>query len=243
MRKAGENEMIIAALSLMEQRDEPIGAGLLLNVFAEKGIVMGEATAGRFLRRLDKNGWTVAHGKRGRTLTASGKQHLTELRLSQKLAQDGAQFVASIKATADDDLLDLLFARRGIEAQAAYLAALRATPDEIARMEAASCSCAGTTPQQRLGNSQGFHLALAQASHNAVLGAVASMLLDPQNDPLAKLRFKHLAQRDGRDATLADDHTMILDAVRARDPQRAERLMREHIDRLIDVSRQGMVLP
>ena len=58
MRKAGENEMIIAALSLMEQRDEPIGAGLLLNVFAEKGIVMGEATAGRFLRRLDKNGWT-----------------------------------------------------------------------------------------------------------------------------------------------------------------------------------------
>ena len=77
-----------------------------------------------------------------------------------------------------------------------------------------------------------FHRMVAEASHNRMLIAVATLLLDPVNDPLEKLRA-HIALDTGTTLDQVTDHTKLAEALHDRDESAVERIMRTHMDKLI----------
>lgn len=73
---------------------------------------------------------------------------------------------------------------------------------------------------------RGFHAAIADLSGNARMAAVAQDLVD-QSDRLVRVSLSSPVVSDrGR---LIAEHAAIIDAIQARDPAKAESLMRSHV--------------
>jgi GntR family transcriptional repressor for pyruvate dehydrogenase complex len=116
--------------------------------------------------------------------------------------------------------------RRVIEPDLAALAARRATAEQIERLRAtlneqeAEILCGGTGVKQ----DNSFHFLMAEATGNEALVRIVDHLMDL----LLKTREESL-QHDERRARSLKQHRSILAAIEARDPQEAERRMRDHI--------------
>jgi len=228
--------MQLLALQLLAEAEGPAGALSLASTFRSAGIDVAEATAGRFLRHLDELGYTQSLGKRGRVVTESGEKRLAELVLNGNLAAHGARVTAAVDSTDIDELIDLLHVRRAVEAEAAGLVALRATDEEIEQIEKAAATHLDCVEHRdRLELSDNFHVLMSRFSHNRMLRAMTEMLLDPSHDPLAKL-LDRIADDSGQVRNMALDHQAIALAVRERDAARTEKLMRDHIDNLIQIA-------
>jgi DNA-binding GntR family transcriptional regulator len=233
-----EDRMQLIALQVLANAGGPSGALSLTSAFRNAGIDVAEATAGRYLRQLDELGYTRSLGKRGRILTEEGEGRLSELLLSRSLAAHGAKVTAAVAGDDIGQLINLLHVRRAVETEASGLAARRATAEEIAVLTKAATTHIDCIEQSnRLELSHNFHALVSQSSHNQMLVAMTNMLLDPQHDPLSKL-LDRITDTAGDALSMALDHEGIVDAIRARDPQRAEDLMRQHIDKLIAIVEQ-----
>lgn len=197
---------------------------------------MSEATAGRFLRSLDRRGLTQPLGKRGRLLTEEGRTRLLQLEVLQRQGEQSALLVGAATPIDIDELIDLLYVRRAIEPEAARHAALRATDEERDAIRAVAEShihhvMDGT---DHAAAALDFHRLVAQASHNKMLTAVASLTLDPSNNALSTL-LDVISVEAGAHFTFAHEHRLIVNAIIACEPQRAETAMRDHVDDLIRV--------
>jgi DNA-binding FadR family transcriptional regulator len=208
----------------------------MAEAFFEAGIHVAEATAGRLLRKLDRAGLTIAIRTRGRVITDKGHRRLAELRLAQRQDERSAQLVEATKATEIHELVDLLYVRRAVDGEAARLAAMRATDEDIHRMAAVDSAHVDDWRQidTRVTSSRTFHRLIATASHNAMLIAVVTILLDDAHEPLARLLDQlTIPSNDGSRSSFALEHHATLEAIRNRDPDVAESTMRAHIDHLI----------
>ncbi len=242
-RRQDAGRLEVIALGLLDEAAQPVGARRLAEAFRAEGIDVAEATAGRYLHRLDEVGLTHSAGKQGRVLTEAGRQRLADRRMQQEIAARSARVAAAADAHDLDALIDLLHTRRAIEAEAARLAATRATEQELLQIASAADThvhCIETPG--RIGHSHDFHLLIARASHNRMLAAMAELLLDLRNDALAQL-LDRISAAAGRVLDMALDHTTLADALARRDAPEAERLMREHIDKLIGVAMQSARAP
>jgi DNA-binding FadR family transcriptional regulator len=140
-------------------------------------------------------------------------------------------------------LLDLVAARRVMEAEAARLAAVNATPEDLERIRAAMLereqllqgeSKDNGPDSRRLDAGARFHRAIAIASHNAVfvqfLNAIDASRRVHQD---TAARYQLLA------TAVTRTHRELYEAIAAHDPDRAEILMRGHLDQVEEaVSRQ-----
>lgn len=126
--------------------------------------------------------------------------------------------------------LEVMEMRLMIEPSLARLAALRASPDEIARILQTSSSPKGLSPSQA---DQEFHRAVAAGSRNSLASELHILLHRVQND--ARLRFtdsdsdsnttvERVRERDS-------EHHKIAEAIAERNPDRAERAMYDHLER------------
>lgn len=225
------------ALELLASQSEPVGAVKLAAAWRNAQIERGEATAGRFLRSLDARALTVNEGStRGRVLTEKGLARLEQLR---ELRRHSANELALSRALTDpemSDLTDLLNVRRLVEIECAGLAAIRATGPERERLLqhahahqqlANTHDVEGTTSP-----SMTFHRLIAEASHNQPLIAIATMLLDPANDPLEKL-LSRISHGIGDTGHQLDDHTVLAEAIARGDSEAARDAMVTHISRLL----------
>ncbi|WP_137132721.1 FCD domain-containing protein [Rhizobium sp. FY34] len=122
--------------------------------------------------------------------------------------------------------LEVMEMRMMLEPALARLAALRASPAEIIRIVQAAKSPAGMSPSQA---DQMFHRAIAAGSRNSLASELHLLLNQVQND--SRLRFaesddettaERIAQRDA-------EHQQIAEAIIARDPDRAEKSMWDHL--------------
>lgn len=117
-----------------------------------------------------------------------------------------------------------------LEVAAARLAAERASPQEMDRIAEASATYDALDPsiasEERLVFDRRFHDELAQASRNEHLVAAIG------NNRLFGARLWYLTSRNGGldERYTHYSHEPIVDAVRDRDPDRAEKEMRHHID-------------
>lgn len=232
----------LVALELLHESDEPVGNQKLMSALQAKGMVIAEATAGRILQRLVAEGLAQTIGKRGRVLTAAGQAKLAHLRSDLQRQKRSARLLAVSSIADVESLRDMLLARRAIEPEAARLAAMKATEEDIRLLHDYACAHCLASPDdgERVDPAISFHCQLVRASHHQLLTEIGLLVLEQTNTALLD-RISHDAvmahltkeemERDA--AALVTDHEGITDAIRRRDPNEAEARMRLHIDRLL----------
>ncbi|MDH7478830.1 MAG: GntR family transcriptional regulator [Syntrophomonadaceae bacterium] len=141
------------------------------------------------------------------------------------VARKGA-YVAGISLK---DVTDVFEIRAALEGLAAYLAAGRATEEELEEMErvlvAKSASLEASDLSSLVEKDTQFHELLYRASRNQRLIQILSNLREQIN----RFRAVSLAS-PGRGKEALEEHKKILEAVAARDAELAQRLGQEHIE-------------
>lgn len=127
------------------------------------------------------------------------------------------------------DLHDLFEVRRTLEVEAAALAATRRTDDDLARMARAIEEMqAGLDSEERyIAADVRYHLAIAEATRNRISLHLMHAIRDLLHRALASIY--HIPRSAERSL---EQHETILDAIRARDADRAREAMREHLTRV-----------
>lgn len=123
-------------------------------------------------------------------------------------------------------VMELYFMREVLEGTAAGLAARRASDAEVAILKEIVTSepPATAVPKLQAQHNRRFHSALYHAAHNRYLLKTLNVL----QDAMVLLGPTTLAIA-GRSDTAHSEHAAIVEAIAARDPERAEEMMREHI--------------
>ncbi|MCW1873688.1 transcriptional regulator LldR [Erwinia sp. INIA-01] len=126
---------------------------------------------------------------------------------------------------------DILEARHAIEASTAWYAALRATPADKERLQ----NCFDAIQQQEsisadMANQADvrFHLAIAEASHNAVLLQTMRGFFDLLQSSVARSR-ERMYTVPTIFARLTEQHEELLLAILASDPERARKAAQHHL--------------
>lgn len=126
---------------------------------------------------------------------------------------------------------ELLEARRGIEAEAAALAAQRITDTEITELEALVAEMESENKTDVVMSEDAdrrFHMTIARATQNSAMVAIIEMLWDVRNRSPQSVRFLEHVRANGV-KPIIDEHSAILDALRQRDPAKARAAMRQHL--------------
>ncbi len=134
--------------------------------------------------------------------------------------------LASVIFTEKDDQMELFEMRRMIEPDLAYLAAERATKEEIQMMKEVLDLQEEKIARGESGTDvdKSFHYIMARAAKNKVLLRITDNIIDL----LAESREQYL-QVEGRPQKSILRHREVLEAIRAREPERAEYCMLEHL--------------
>ncbi len=130
---------------------------------------------------------------------------------------------------------ELTEARLMFEGEAAALAATQITDDEIATIEQLVRDIAreNNDPRGTESADRAFHVAIARATrNNAITDAVERLWELRATSPEAALL--HEKARTANIKPVVDEHSAILDALRARDPSGARAAMRSHLTQVID---------
>jgi GntR family transcriptional repressor for pyruvate dehydrogenase complex len=139
--------------------------------------------------------------------------------------------LASVIFSEKDSQMELFEMRRLIEPQLAYLAAERATEEEIARLEEALVLQEQAIARGETGTEvdREFHYLMAEATKNKVL----LRLTDYMRELLAESREKYL-QVEGRPEKSITRHRQVLEAIKAGDAELAARVMLNHVREIED---------
>jgi GntR family transcriptional regulator, transcriptional repressor for pyruvate dehydrogenase complex len=144
--------------------------------------------------------------------------------LDAALLLDALSFVVELHQ--DQSVLELLDARRLLEAEAAALAAVRIAPEQVAELRAliaAMPGCSGV--EEFVENDLGFHRTIAEAAGNGVL----AKLLESLSGRTIRARiWRAITQSGAIDRTVAE-HQAICDAIEQQSPELARAWMSVHI--------------
>ena len=220
------------ALKELGGNQGPIGCWRIRSALQAGGIIASEATAGRLLRVLDLQGLTRAIDSKGRVLTTKGGRHLAALERARRQDSYHSHLLQAVRAETVEDVCELLTARRAVEAEAARLAALRATKPEVRQIEHAVRRHIEETHRRGVSTeyNRAIHGLIAQASRSRILQAVINVLM--QEEYLQEIQSRIQRAAGG---VVPEDHLLLLEAIRHRQPEKAAEAMRAHIDRLLRV--------
>ncbi len=224
-----EKELLI--LELIRNAPEPIGSWYIVNYLNKRNIQVSSATVGRVLNKLDGMGYLQKEKFRGRVLTAKGLQVIKYNKRLKDMVKEQHKITKLIDKKLLEDLLVVLEARRAVEGAAARMAAIRATPEDIATME----QCLNYRYQNATeknwisGDNLVFHKSIAKAAKNNILESFFHQLaiLTKQSKDL-----ELLCQKTATD--IPRYHESIMEAIKDHNPEAAEKAMAEHIESLID---------
>ncbi len=128
----------------------------------------------------------------------------------------------------------LLQARKLIEPEAAALAAVHASNEELRLIrQAYEQNCADNREQSRTHpGDRLFHIRIAQASGNPAYGFIIGHLLGHRYGSMFRMLQAHYTPSDMPHLS-ENEHLAILEALEKRDARAARSLMKKHIDRVI----------
>ncbi|HHV64244.1 MAG TPA: FadR family transcriptional regulator [Peptococcaceae bacterium] len=129
-----------------------------------------------------------------------------------------------------DTVLELLEVRKILETQAAMLAAVRAEAEELNDMREALEEMKMDLKTGRLGDTPdlNFHYAIARGTKNKILIRLMNAISDTMHQTLKTSRAK-LYESEGIPERLYHEHAEIYQAIEARSPQEACKLMLAHL--------------
>jgi DNA-binding FadR family transcriptional regulator len=134
---------------------------------------------------------------------------------------------------------DLHGVRQALEVEAAAVAAMRRTDEDIERLQAilddAEPAIRALDHESAMAADLTFHLTLARISRNSVLIA----LLEALSRPTLRMRLWQSIHRSGRLAITHQEHQAILNAVIAGDPRDAHAAMQSHLSQVAVVLRDA----
>ncbi|OAT85230.1 FCD domain-containing protein [Desulfotomaculum copahuensis] len=217
-------------LKILSAENGPLGSGQLCRLLVQRGFNLSEATVGRILSDMDRHDLTVKYGYRGRSISAHGKEVLESIEKASRLNLSGSHFISILDSQRQEDLIDMLVARRAIERELAALAAVKATEAEIGLLEAILHEQERLATRNEMTAEQDikFHHMIATAAKNKVLTAALNLIRQGrQMSGILEYIRKEVK------GTIAVEHARILRAIINRDPVAADRAMVEHIESLI----------
>ncbi|MCL6449938.1 MAG: FCD domain-containing protein [Acetobacteraceae bacterium] len=226
-----EREVEYALLSVLLGSPSPVGSSAIASALSAAGRQLSRSTVGRCLQEFDARGLTQRVGNRGRRLTDRGRSYLEQLGREMLRARGSDRLLLALEGAEGERLIKVLVARRALEREAARLAALHATAEQLAEMERVvgqarerMASGASTVEEDH-----DFHDLVAAASGNEVLLRVLSLVRRESSlsESLGRIRREVGGE-------LLKDHEALLECLRRRDPEAAEAAMCRHIDGLID---------
>lgn len=229
--QASAHDDLFHALAAVAESKKPLGAWNLRKIFNEKGIRVSEATCGRLLRTLEDADYVESTGRRGRVMTSRGLKALREWKERQSRHQSQVAFSQSLQIRGANELKDVLVARKAIEGEAAALAAINATEEDIERLknliqDQQKTVAAGASATDE---NSAFHRAVSHACKNRVLAAAVDIIYK-HPDVLRALEYI----RNQVGSVLVEEHLPILDRIAARDPEGAKREMLTHVESVIE---------
>jgi GntR family transcriptional repressor for pyruvate dehydrogenase complex len=128
---------------------------------------------------------------------------------------------------------DLLEFRHMLEGEAAALAAQRANEADLARlgavMERLETSYRDDDLAASIEHDVAFHQAIAEASHNVMIGHLTASLMRVVYDHVAN-NLRHLHARPAQWQQIGTQHRAIWHAIQGQDGDRASRAARTHIE-------------
>lgn len=127
-----------------------------------------------------------------------------------------------------NDLAELFVARRVIELAVAPLAAANATEDDILRMEEANAAMLAEIESGKVSlvSDMQFHQALIEAAHNKFLSQMGALV----QEFFREIKLFGPPEEDRIGVAV---HREIIEAVKAHDAGRVDRLMKRHLDTYI----------
>ena len=123
-------------LQIMNDQKSPLGAGALAGMLADRGFSISEAGIGRILRGLRHNAFLERVGFQGHRITEQGRNRLKDLEQIRIVGKTLRDFLMQNDMLKEHNVMDILIARRALEREAAAQAAIKATPEDIAELEA-----------------------------------------------------------------------------------------------------------
>jgi DNA-binding FadR family transcriptional regulator len=129
---------------------------------------------------------------------------------------------------------ELLEARRAIEGETSALAAARASDEDIAQLELLLTEMvnAGDDHDRAEVADQEFHILIASMTGNSPMQTTVESLWEARrHSPQYQLLSKKAHVAGIGPST--DEHRMVLEALRSRDPDRAREAMRSHLTRVL----------
>ncbi|GAA0940332.1 GntR family transcriptional regulator [Virgisporangium aurantiacum] len=157
-----------------------------------------------------------------------------------RLAQDGLLVRSTrgfqVRRYSPEDILEIYEARIALETTGAALAASRRTDFDLVRLTHLVDERRAATDRSTFGKlNNRWHEALRAAAHNATITDLLERLdslltLYPHRTP-----FPPSADRS------AEEHAEILDAIRARDADGAQALMRDHLKHMRDLRIESLL--
>lgn len=219
-----------ALLAVIFEAKEPVGARLAARMMNEKGLTLSEASVSRGFARLDSLGLSVARARKGRVLTASGRRFMEE-RIQRE--NRNAVFHRALDLRTIEEILDWLRARELLESQAAELAAVRASGEQLEQLEDSVKEHMGMLAGGADPTPTGlhFHKVLMEASDSPIFIALIGSLYTP-NLLMVERALDVILNNRGTLGNSAEEHEAVLVALRAKDAEAAGRAMREHLSRL-----------
>lgn len=218
-------------LAIISNADgQPLGCGAISNLLSKHGQNISEATVGRYLRDFDNMKYTEKVSNQGRILSQKGKDRIGTISNQEATFLGGIRFAETIRSHTKEDLIEVLVARRAIESELAYLAALNNNKncrDKLKMIiEEQKKQIADVTSFS--GQDVVFHKAVAKMAQNRVLEAAISLIRqDTQLSPILTHIRKEVNKR------IYIDHMTIYEAIVAGKPEEAREAMKAHIDGLV----------
>lgn len=136
-------------------------------------------------------------------------------------------------------VIEVLEMRLGIEAEAAALAAKRATPAQLQRLRQTFAELERAVKAGRAAHKQdlNFHQAMVEAANNSVYADFVRFLQQYLEETIGVSHGR--SRQRGVLGTVVQEHAAILDAIAMRDPEHAREAARRHLqagmDRLMSI--------
>lgn len=221
------NDLRLHVLAAIKDLDSPLGAGNLREILMTNGIVISEAGIGRLLRDLRVSGYLSKIGFQGHVITDEGLQYLNELNESKQLNESLRNLMNQSGPLHGFSLADVLIARRALEREAAFQAALNASDEDIARLEeiVQQQSCDLNKNEKYANLSTSFHAELINISGVPLLKQLYEFIglsLQWQKKIIGAVNKIYAKP-------LKVTHQNVLNAIKEREPEKAARLIGEHL--------------
>lgn len=184
------------------------------------------------IRHLSSRGRLVSRRGGGTYVAAPAEAPFSEAALSDAALSDALGPLAAEAAGEPGYWHDVMEIRKSLDADMAFHAALRAGPQDKANLQAALenvLSAAATDAQTQAKADSAFHMAVAEASHNAVMRQVMAGLFDLLRHSISR-SLEKLYLIPSTAQALDDQHRAIAAAIIAGRPEEARTAALLHLE-------------